>query len=125
MERMKASLNLLIILGAAIIVTVVFYFLNALVFSSYRNFIPTDAFFLEGLVMMFLGFLFLLGRGGINLWSVKAAILAAVAGAVYKNEGIGPNEIMRRDRWKPEGFIRFSLVLILAGVLMLLVYFLS
>ena len=125
MKNVKASSNLLLILGAAITITVTMHFVNVWMFSSYRNFSPTDAFFLEGLLAIILGLLFLLGREGINLWSAKAAILSALAGALYKNKEMGPNEIMRRDGWKPGGIIYLALVLILAGVLMILIYFLS
>jgi hypothetical protein len=125
MEKMKASINIFIILGAAAFVAVAFYLFDIWAFSSYQSFLPIDALFLEGLLIILLGFLFLLGRGGINFWTAKAALLSAVAGALYKGDEMGPNEIIKRDRWKPEGFVRFSLVLIIAGVLMLLIYVLS
>lgn len=108
----------------SIIITLAFYFINVWFFSSMEYFSPTDAFFIEGILFLIIGFLLLLGRGGINLWSVKAAILSALAEAVYDENTVGPGEIMRKDRWKPEGFTRLALILILTGVLMILVYFL-
>ena len=86
-----------------------------------------DALFLEGLVFIIVGALFMLGRGGINLWTVKAAILGAAANALYGQEdqkAPGPSEIMRRDVWKPSGFIRFGLVLVFAGIILILLYLL-
>jgi hypothetical protein len=68
--------------------------------------------------------MFLLGRGGLNLWSVRAAILAATASAVSDSDTVGPEEIMRRDAWRARGFARFGLILVLAGVFMLAAYFL-
>jgi len=107
------------------VITIAFYFVNLWLLSFQRYLSPTDAFFIEGLFFLVLGFLLLLGRGGINLWSLRAAILSALAGAVYGKDTVGPNEIFRRDRWKPEGFTRLALILILTGVFMLLFYFLT
>lgn len=104
-------------------VTVVFYFVNVWFFSSKEYFSPTDAFFVEGMLFVICGLLLLLGRGGINLWSLKAAVLSALAEAVYNEDTVGPSEIMRKDRWKSRGFTRVALVLILTGVFMILVYF--
>jgi len=109
----------------SVIITVAFYFVNVWLFSSMEYFSPTDAFFIEGMLFLIIGFLLLLGRGGINLWSLKAAILSALAEAVYNENTVGPDEIMRKDRWKSLGFTRLALVLILTGVLMILLYFIT
>lgn len=107
----------------SIIITIAFYFVNVWLFSSREYFSPTDAFFIEGMLFLIIGFLLLLGRGGINLWSLKAAILSALAEAVYDENTVGPDEIMRKDRWKALGFTRLALILILTGVFMILLYF--
>jgi len=86
-----------------------------------------DALFLEGVVFLIFGALLLLGRGGINLWSIKAAILGSAADALYGQEGRkapGPSEIIQKDMWKPSGFVRFGLVLIFAGIILILLYLL-
>jgi len=113
------------------LITVATYFVNIWVFSSNKylrerlNLSPTDAFFIEGIIFLILGLLLLLGRGGINLWSQKAAVLSALAEAVYGEDTVGPSETLRRDRWKPQGFIRIALIFILTGVFMILIYLLT
>jgi len=125
MKSEKFLLNILMLSGVSLIITIAFYFVNLWLFSSSKYFSPTDAFFIEGILSLLLGFSLLLGRGGISPWSLKAAILSAAAGAVSGKSTVGPNEIYRRDRWKPEGFVRLALVLILTGVFMILFYFLT
>ena len=51
-------------------------------------------------------------------------MLAAAASAISK-EIIGPSEIFRRDAWKPKGFIRLGLTLIITGIILLVIYFVS
>jgi len=109
----------------SIIITIAFYFVNVWLFSSMKYFPPTDAFFIEGMLFLIISFLLLLGRGGINLWNLKAAILSALAEAVYDENTVGPDEIMRKDRWKSLGFTRLASILILTGVFMTLLYFLT
>jgi len=121
----KIVLSLLMFSSVALLITIGFYFINLQLFSSSGYLSPNDAFFLEGVLFLIIGFLLLLGRGGINLWSQRAAILSALAGAVYKKDTVGPNEMYERDRWKPEGFTRLALILIITGVIMLLIYFFS
>lgn len=118
-------LNVAMLSGVSALIALAIYFVNIRFFSSYKELSPTDAMFFEGMLSILIGFLLLIGRGGINIWSQKAAILAALAGAVFKEGSMGPSEILRRDRWKPEGFTRVALILILAGVFMILVYFLT
>jgi len=76
-------------------------------------------------MLIILGALFLLGSGGINLASRKAALLAATAEAVSGKKMVGPSEIFRRDAWKPKGYTLFGLTLIIAGIILLLIYFIS
>jgi len=87
-----------------------------------------DALFLEGLALVLLGLLFLLGSGGINQWSIRASVLGSAADAIYGGKGRkapGPSEILRRDLWKPSGFVRFGLTLLLAGIVLILLHFLQ
>jgi hypothetical protein len=41
------------------------------------------------------------------------------------NDVIGPSEIFRRDAWKPKGFLRLGLTLIMTGIILLVIYFAS
>ena len=125
MKNGNMLLNVVILSSISVLITIVTYFANIWLFSSYEYFSPTDAFFVEGLIFLLSGILLLLGRGGINLWSQRAAILSALAGAVFDEDTVGPSEIYRRDKWKPKGFIRIALILIFAGVFMIMVYFLT
>lgn len=125
MKNRNILLNLVMFSSISLLITTAFYFVNTWLFSSSEYFSPTDAFFIEGTLFFIAGLLLLLGRGGINLWSQKAAILSALAGAVFDEDTVGPAEILRRDKWKPEGFIRIALILMLAGVFMILIYFLT
>lgn len=125
MKSKNILLNVVMFSSISTLVTIATYFVNTWLFSSSKYFSPTDAFFIEGVIFLLLGFLLLLGRGGINLWSQKAAILSALAEAVYKKDTVGPAETFRKDRWKPKGFVRVALILIFAGVFMILSYFLT
>jgi hypothetical protein len=82
---------------------------------------PKDALFLEGLICVLLGALLILGSGGINLWTVKAAILQSATDAITGESG-EPSKVFKRDAWKPGGFIRLALVLVFSGVFMILSY---
>jgi len=66
--------------------------------------------------------LLFIGLGGISHTSRAAAILAATASA-FGNNVIGPSEIFRKDAWKPKGFLRLGLSLILTGLSLLAIYF--
>jgi len=125
MKKRNILLNIVMFSGISISITVAVYFVNTWFFSSSEYFSPTDIFFIEGILFLIAGVLLLLGRGGINLWSQKAAILSALAGAVYGGDTVGPAETLRRDVWRPKGFVRIALILILAGVFMILIYFLT
>lgn len=129
MKNRNIMPNAVALSGISLLITIVTYLFNLWLFSS-SEYLRTrlslnDALFIEGLVFALSGLLLLLGRGGISLWSVKAAILSATAEAVYDEDTMGPSEMFRRDRWKPRGFIRIGLILMLAGVFMFLIYFLT
>ncbi len=86
---------------------------------------PVDALFLEGILSIVLGILFLLGSGGLGIGSKAAATLAAATSAITGKETIGPAELYRRSKWKPQGYLRFALVLIVTGLFLLVLYFVS
>lgn len=111
--------------SVSLLITLSVYFVNILLLPSNEWVSPTDALFLEGAVSVLVGFLLLLGRGGISFWSKAAAILAAAASAVSGSDTVGPGEIMRRDAWRARGFLRLGLILLLTGFFMLAAYFLS
>lgn len=125
MKNRNLLLNAVMFSGISILITIATYFVNIWLFSSNEYFSATDAFFFEGIIFLLSGLLLLLGRGGINLWSQKAAILSALAEAVYDEDTVGPAETLKKDRWKPKGFVRIALILISAGIFMILIYFLT
>jgi hypothetical protein len=111
----RALLNLAVFSCISIIVTVVLYFVNVQLFTT-PLFSPVDAMFIEGILFLIIGLLFLLGRGGINVWSQRAAILSALTEALSGKDMLGPDETLNKDRWKPKGFTRLALILILTGI---------
>jgi hypothetical protein len=121
----KVAYGLLTLSGTAIIITVVAFFVNVWLSSAFWHLTPTDAFFIEGLFFLIFGVMFLLGSGGINFWTLKASVLAALAGAVCDQDTMGPSEAMRRDRWKPQGFMRLALLFIITGVFMIVIHFIT
>lgn len=116
--------NVTIIISASLLITCAVYIANHWFLSSHSTISPTDAFFVEGLVSIILGALLFIGSGGISRTSRGAAMLAATASALG-NDVIGPSEIFRRDAWKPKGFLRLGLTLIMTGIILLVIYFAS
>jgi len=109
----------------SLLISVAVLFLNVWLFSSSKHYAPIEMLFIEGVLFIIGGVLLLLGRGGINLWSLKAIVLSALAEALYDTDTVGPSEILRHDKWKPQGFVRLALVLIVSGVFMILIYFIN
>jgi hypothetical protein len=91
-------------------------------FSTKRLLSPNEILFTEGFVSVMMGVLFLIGSGGLTGASQKAAILAATAKA-FDDDAIGPDEVYRRDSWKPRGFTRLALVFLMTGAALILVSF--
>jgi len=120
----KALRNIIFLISVSLVLTYATYIVNIWLFSSHPRVSPTDASFLEGIIFIIIGALFFLGSGGISRGSQRAAMLAAAASAIGK-EVIGPSEIFRRDAWKPKGFIRLGLTLIITGIILLVIYFVS
>jgi len=118
--------KLSVLLLVSVVIAVITYAVNLWLLAgslSEAYLSPQDALFIEGMVFAILGVLLLIGSGGINLWTVKAAILQSAADAITGESG-EPSKIFKRDAWKPSGFIRLGLVLLFSGVIMILLYFL-
>lgn len=115
--------NILLLIVISLIVACVTYIFNLWLFSLHPRISPAEASFVEGLLYVFIGALLFLGSGGISRTTQKAAMLASAAKALSKNDVIGPSEIFRRDAWKPKGFTRLGLTLIMAGIILLILYF--
>lgn len=84
-------------------------------------------FLAEGIMFLLLGFLLLLGSGGINLWTISAILNSSIADWIYGKESnkehVRPSEILRVDRWQPKGLPHAGLICIFAGIIMILTYF--
>lgn len=118
-------LNLAVLLIICAILMTIMYVVNLTLFSTSQYVSPTDVFFVEGIMFIIFGILFLLGSGGINRASLRGAILGATAEAVYGKGGVGPSELFRRDSWRARGFPRIGFLLLLTGFFMLIIYFVS
>lgn len=126
MKKRHVLLNIMAYASLSLLIAASAYLANVWLLSStylQSRFSPTDALFIEGLVLAGFGLLLLLGKGGINILTLKAALLSSTAEALYDEDMPGPQETFRRDKWRPNGFIRIGLVLMLAGVFMILIYF--
>ena len=125
MSKKKILLVLMGILVISFLVSIVVLFLDFWLLSNSRYLSPIEALFFEGILFIAGGALLLLGRGGINRWSLRTILMSALADAVYDEDTVGPSEVFRQDRWKPQGFTRLALVLIISGFIMLLAYFMN
>ena len=83
------------------------------------GFQPPEISALDGILLILGGAAFLLGSGGISRNTLSAAFRASVANAMGK-ETVGPSEVMRRDAWKPKGYVRLGLIFIIAGILLII-----
>jgi len=113
-----------------VVYTLNFFWWNNLAPKTYLariSLTQDDTLFLEGIILIAFGLLLILGRGGINIWSLRVALLSALADFFYGRKGrgsLGPSETLRRDSWKPSGFVLPGLILILAGIILVALYFL-
>ena len=106
------------------VVVLFFALLNFLVLPHDTYLRVYDWFFFEGIFCVIFGVLFLLGRGGIDAYSLRSASTRAASDAVYGTDYSVP-DAFRRDKWKPEGFRRAALVLLISGLVMFLIYLLT
>jgi hypothetical protein len=115
--------NISLLFTTSIIITLITCTLNFWLLSFNSRITPTNVTFLEGIIFITFGILLFLGSGGINRASRQAALLAATANAVADKQVIGPSDIFRKDAWKPKGFTFWALALIIAGLILMCVYF--
>jgi hypothetical protein len=109
-------------IAVSLVMVPAFYLLNLLVLPSSSFISPMEGLFIEGVMLLNFGVGLLLGRGGMSLASLRAALLSAEAEAVCGTDEVGPAELMRRDKWKPKGFHRASRFLLLTGSLLIIAY---
>ena len=83
-----------------------------------------DWFLFEGIFCMVFSILLALGRGGIDAYTARSAATVAATDAIYDKE-YKVSEVFRKDKWKPEGFPKAALVLLIVGIMFLLIYFLT
>jgi hypothetical protein len=83
-----------------------------------------DWFFFEGIFCLIFGVLFALGRGGIDRYTLGSATTRAATDAIYGTD-YGVSTAFRKDKWKPKGFPKAALVLLVSGLIMLIIYFLT
>jgi len=118
-------LNVAVYSGVSLLVLVAVYLVDLWFLSSYLQLSALETLSMEGVMLIILGLLVLVGTGGINLGSLSAAMISAKAKAIFRGDIAGPDEVLRRDTWKAKGFTRTALILLFSGVLMILVYFLT
>jgi hypothetical protein len=83
-----------------------------------------DWFLFEGIFCIITGVIFALGRGGIGPGTLREARIRAALDAVGGTD-YPVSQVFRKDKWKPEGFPKAALVLLTAGVVMVVMYFLT
>jgi hypothetical protein len=106
------------------VILLVFAGLNFFVLPRTQDLTAFDWFLFEGILFIIISVLFALGRGGIDAYTLRSAATAAVADAVYGKD-YQVSEVFRKDKWKPEGFPKAALVLLVTGIVMLIIYFLT
>jgi hypothetical protein len=116
-----------LLISASLAIAILVYAFNFWLFASNsylsERLTPKEASLMEGVISMLLGLLLVIGSGGITLTTRRAAALAAAAGSV-SSDTVGPSEVYRRDAWKPQGFVRAGLLLLIAGAMLIVIYFL-
>jgi hypothetical protein len=117
--------NLLLLIAISLTIATIIYLLNLRLLSSNPNITPETATFFEGLLATLSGCLLLLGSGGISRNTRSAAMIASAAKGMSSGDIIGPSELFERDAWRPKGFARLGLVMTMAGIFLLVIYFVS
>jgi hypothetical protein len=112
-------------MAISLAIATIVYLLDLRLLSSNPNITPETATFFEGLLATLLGCLLLLGSGGISRNTRKAAMIASAAKGMSSGDTIGPSELFRRDAWKPKGFTRVGLILVMTGIFLLTIHFVS
>lgn len=121
----KLLLHVILFLFLEVVAIVSFFgFVNFFVLPTGVGIRAYDWFLFEALFCIIISVLFALGRGGINAYTLRSATTAAATDAIYGTE-YSVTETFRKDKWKPQGFPKTALVLLVAGLVMLAVYFLT
>ena len=129
MRSRNVLLNMLIFLSlSSLLVFILFLFNQWLLDTSVAfGLSQADLFFIEGVFIGPVGFLLLLGKGGINSWTLGVVLDRSVRNWFFARdveekidrarwrakgpEPVQPSEIFRADTWQPLGFIRLGLIL--------------
>jgi hypothetical protein len=87
----SAAKQLTIFLVAVMIITTFLYWWNYWFWTYIPNELPVgltphDGLLFEGPAVLLIGVLFLLGSGGIDAWSIRAAVLGSAADVLYPKE---------------------------------------
>ena len=117
--------NAVLLIGISLALTCVIYVFDIWMLSSRFYISPTEATFIEGILLVLLGALLFIGSGGLSSMSQREAVLASAAKAIYNKDVVGPSDIFRRETWKPKGYVRLGLILMIAGIFLLIIYSVS
>jgi hypothetical protein len=121
-----AAKQLTIFILAVVMVAMIIFVLSC---GFFPGAMQNGGLFLVGVFVVLCGSLLLLGRGGLDSWTLRTAIVGLAEDALYRREGedkkgLDPKEVLAGDAWRPIGFIRCGLILICAGVILILLYLL-
>lgn len=86
---------------------------------------PLQLTFFEGLILILTGILSLLGRRGVNAYTVRTVIYFYMRKVLYGEKMPKISEIFRRDLWLSTPSIRFGLSQEFAGMILLVIFFLT
>ena len=114
----------LLLIVEVCVVVLAFAGINSWILPHNANVSISDWFLFEGIFCIIAGVLFALGRGGIGPGSLREAKTRAAVDAIYGKD-YAITEVFRKDKWKAKGFPNAALVLLLAGAIVLLIYFLN
>jgi hypothetical protein len=120
----RAFVRFSILLTEVSVIVLVFAGINFFILPHDGYVRIIDWFFFEGVFCVIISLLFALGRGGIDAYTLTSATTKAATDAIYGTE-YGVSGTFRKDRWKPQGFPKAALVLLVSGLVMLVVYFLT
>lgn len=121
-KALVRSILLLILEVSAVVLALVGISFYILPHNAYVR--VYDWFFFEGIFCLIFGVLFALGRGGIDRYTLGSATTRAATDAIYGTD-YGVSAAFRKDKWKPKGLPKAALVLLVSGLVMLIIYFLS
>jgi hypothetical protein len=119
-----SSCDSFLIFEVLIVVSFFWLLLNFFVLQPNAAVRAYDGVLFESIFCVILSILFALGRGGIDAYSLRSAATAAATDAICGTNYEIP-KTFRKDKWKPQGFPRAALVLLVAGLVMLMAYFLT